>query len=203
MFDFGTAQGPSALPVSWLHVSAEGVGKKIKISWSTASEENNSGFEVMKFNDASAGFLPLGWLDGAGFSKEVMYYSFDDVEVLPGKDYFYHIRQYDFNGNYSASETVHGRLSDAGEKMIRVFPNPLSAESELHFSLDQSTGVQIRVLNSLGTLMNSYDAGILSAGNMELNITPLFAGFEAGIYTLQVWMGTESRFCKVLVTNFK
>ncbi|MBK7965799.1 MAG: T9SS type A sorting domain-containing protein [Bacteroidetes bacterium] len=201
LYEFGTAQGPSALPVQWLSVNARALDKRIQINWATASEENNSGFEVEKLNASNKIFESIGWVDGAGNSNQVNYYSFDDVNVEMNEDYFYKIKQVDFNGASSYSDIVHARINTMNNSMVQLYPNPIKADSKLVFDLVHSTTVKISIVNVLGEVLKQENLGNLKQGNYTINITSLFSNLKAGLYTVQVDLDSKTEHFKVLYIN--
>jgi hypothetical protein len=203
LYEFGTAQGPSTLPVHWLSVDALPLDDRIRVRWSTASEENNDGFEVEKLNPNSLQFESISWLNGNGNSNQVNYYSFDDVQVVANEDYFYKIRQVDFNGASSYSEVVHARLKQTVSSNVQFYPNPLSADSKLVFDLEKNSTVKITIVNVLGEVIAQEDLGTLKSGNYQVNITSHFKDVSVGLYTVSVEIDGLLERLKVLYTNEK
>ncbi|MBK9636441.1 MAG: T9SS type A sorting domain-containing protein [Bacteroidetes bacterium] len=203
LYEFGTAQGPSALPVQWLSVNAIPLKDRIRINWATASEENNNGFEVEKLDASTKLFESITWLSGAGNSNQVNYYSFDDVNVVANEDYFYKIRQVDFNGVSSYSEVVHARLNHSNTSHVQFYPNPITADSKLIFDLENTSSVKISIVNVLGERVAHEELGMLKRGKYEINITTLFKEGSLGLYTVSVEMNGLSEHLKVLYINDK
>lgn len=201
LYEFGTAQGPSALPVQWLSVNARALNDRIRINWATASEENNSGFEVEKLGASTKIFESIGWVDGAGNSSQINYYSFDDVNVEMNEDYFYKIKQVDFNGASSYSNIVHARIEKQNHSTVQLYPNPIKSDSKLVFDLVQSTAVKISIVNVLGEVVVHENLGRLKQGNYNVNITSLFSNLKVGLYTVQVEMDAGVEHLKVLYIN--
>ena len=60
------------VPVTWLYFTAEKINSNdVILDWSTASELNNSGFEVYKSFDRGVSFEQIGFVDGQGTTTEV------------------------------------------------------------------------------------------------------------------------------------
>ena len=96
--------GPSLAPDSDLGYSneAEREEDNIKLNWSTASEENNDYFEIQKSYDSEV-FTPIGYVDGAGNSNEVLDYSYTDSETNKA---YYRLKQLDYDGEFEYSDIV-------------------------------------------------------------------------------------------------
>jgi hypothetical protein len=200
MFDFGTAQGPSALPVTWVRVLAEPLGNKIRVKWTTAQEENNDGFELSRNDQVSQAFVPLGWVDGAGNSNTPRTYYFDDHGVVTGKEYYYRIRQVDYNGVSTYSPVVSARLHPEGQSQMEVYPNPVSTESTLRFTHSSLSDVNVCIYNHLGQKLNCFTLQGLDKGDIHIPITDLFpVGTTSGLYTIRLDAGLDKYTCKVVL----
>lgn len=92
------------LPVELNSFKATKTENEILLEWETLSEIENDYFTILKSND-SKNFVPIGSVEGAGFSSTPLFYSFIDKMPLKGMNY-YQLRQYDFNGNSDESEIV-------------------------------------------------------------------------------------------------
>jgi len=118
----GTVCGTvSVLPVSWLDVSARLVGERVRVDWSTASEINNDYFTLEKSSDGST-FFPLATVKGAGTTTVYNAYSAWDDRPYAGLN-AYRIRQTDYNGDFTLSETVVLFVS-RDEMLFEVLPSP-------------------------------------------------------------------------------
>ena len=89
------------IPVELISFKALTDGKNIQLNWTTASEQNNSGFEVQKKNNSS--WEKIGFVTGSGTTTEYKSYSFVDKELVEGK-YFYRLKQIDYSGSYEYSD---------------------------------------------------------------------------------------------------
>jgi hypothetical protein len=202
MFDFGTAQGPTPLPVSWLDVSAAPYESKIRVNWSTAFEENNDGFEVMKLTDPSGDFVAIAWVDGAGNTAEVQKYHFDDDAVQFGHEYFYRIRQVDFNGNSSLSPIVAARLKKQSATGMEVFPNPVTDQSVLRIiALDNNEELVLVVYNYLGEECSRYMVSKVPDGTISIPLSSLLPYGLPGLYSVRVEGADKHASCKFVLVR--
>lgn len=122
----GDVTGPSVfcadcfLPVELLYFTAEPKLDAVYLSWSTASEINNSHFIIQRSADG-INWADIAILQGAGSSSREIKYNFKDLQYLNGISY-YRLVQVDFDGEL----TYHDRVSvDYGSEDIRVYPNPI------------------------------------------------------------------------------
>ena len=111
------------LPIELLSFSARMVGTYVDINWSTASEINNDYFVVERAGEDLV-WEPILTVDGAGNSNTLLTYREKDREPLKGVSY-YRLKQVDFDGQYSYSETVsvfNGQVRDSED--VFMYPNP-------------------------------------------------------------------------------
>lgn len=73
---------------------------KITLKWSTASEVDNYGFFVFRGDDEKGPFKALNEriLPGAGNSDVPSNYVYEDVDVVPGRAYFYYLESVSTKG---------------------------------------------------------------------------------------------------------
>ena len=67
------------------------------LTWQTASELNNAGFEVERSADAKQ-WEVLGFVNGHGTTMEANDYKYLDAQPMRGMNY-YRLSQTDFDGN--------------------------------------------------------------------------------------------------------
>ena len=122
------------LPVTFVRFSAEIVNNIPNLLWITASEINNAYFVIEGSSDAIH-FDSLGYLDGAGRSIENLVYHYADYQYQTGENYYYRIRQVDFDGGTTVSKIVsistNSRTVEATTTEIQVYPVPFQAGEEL------------------------------------------------------------------------
>lgn len=111
-----------ALPVNLTHLSAILSGKNlVDISWSTASEYKNLGWEVLRSKDG-VNWEVLGMVYGKGSSSSKMSYSY--VDKMPLAVNYYKLKQIDFNGEYEYTKIVSVLLNNLSISKAVIYPNP-------------------------------------------------------------------------------
>ncbi|MBR9859843.1 hypothetical protein GYB22_03670 [bacterium] len=114
------------LPVSWLSVDASSTAShQAVINWATASEENNSYFEVEYSLDGAtwitAGFEQSKAADGT--SQSVIDYSFTHSMAETSASAYYRIKQVDFNGDFDYSPIVRVNFETSKKLNIATLGN--------------------------------------------------------------------------------
>ncbi|MEZ5173133.1 MAG: T9SS type A sorting domain-containing protein [Bacteroidia bacterium] len=103
--NFGFGSGPNnPLPIELLSFTATPQSDLVNLEWTTASEINNDFFAVERSSDAK-NFKLISTKPGAGNSTVLRNYTEVDKTPLNGISY-YRLKQTDFNGDFSYSQTV-------------------------------------------------------------------------------------------------
>jgi photosystem II stability/assembly factor-like uncharacterized protein len=139
------------VPVELISFSAQKAGGSIIITWTTASEMNNFGFEIER-KTVNTDWLSIGFIKGGGTTTEFSNYSFVDSIVTPGVNY-YRLKQVDYNGTYK----YYGPISiNTGEvnnyNVYQNYPNPFNSLTKIRFLLPTESYVKIMMYNALGEL---------------------------------------------------
>lgn len=116
---FGALTVP--LPVSYVNQTLTATTNSIVYHWTTATENNNSHFEVQKSTDGVF-WNTIGSKQGAGNSYENHSYEFIDNQPLPGYN-LYRLKQVDIDGVYQYSE-VQKYYWEGTDDNVLIYPNP-------------------------------------------------------------------------------
>ncbi|MFN4082342.1 MAG: T9SS type A sorting domain-containing protein [Bacteroidia bacterium] len=94
----------TVLPVKWLDFNYKLLTDGILLNWSTASEINNSHFEI-EYSFDNEIWQYAGKVDGASNSNTINRYNFFH-QTLNNQKVYYKIKQVDFDGKSSYSNTI-------------------------------------------------------------------------------------------------
>ena len=92
------------LPVELVSFTGNCIDSRVELEWSTASETDNSYFEVGKSSNG-IDWVVLGTVNGAGTSAVTINYSYVDA-TADGSTAYYRLRQVDINGNGTYSNVI-------------------------------------------------------------------------------------------------
>ncbi len=184
-----------ALPVELTSFSAATIGSDIKLSWKTATEINNYGFEIQKSGVGSqkTEWSAIGFVNGNGNSNSPKNYSFVDDNVTAGK-YSYRLKQIDNDGQFEYSKTVEVNLGAPKKfELSQNYPNPFNPTTTISYNIPEATNVKLTIFNILGqeikTLVNEFnEAGVHT---VNFNASELNSGLY--IYKLQAGTFTQTR----------
>jgi len=162
-FYFGANSAGNPLPVELTSFSAAIKNNSILLTWQTATEVNNYGFEIERqahpnpsqreglFTSPLWGaWGAVGFVNGAGNSNSTKEYSFTDKSATSGK-YTYRLKQIDNDGKYEYSKEVEVDLgTPTAFALEQNYPNPFNPTTSIQYSVVGSQNVTIKVFNVLG-----------------------------------------------------
>jgi len=153
----------TTVPVELVRFTAAARYPEVVLTWRTASETSNLGFEVERKGEAG-GFESIEFVPGMGTSAMGQEYLYEDRGLMPGR-YFYRLRQVDLDGSASLSGEIAVVLAGPDRfELPAAWPNPFSLSTQLRLRLPESAGVALSVFNLLGRRVRRIDAGRLAAG---------------------------------------
>jgi N-acetylneuraminic acid mutarotase len=171
-----------AIPVELTSFTASAVGNEVTLNWRTATEVNNSGFEVER--NSGAGFTKIGFVPGAGTTSEPNLYSFTDVDLKAGQ-YVYRLKQVDYDGSFEYTQEVTVEvITPSVFSLEQNYPNPFNPTTTIAFSLAIDSKVSLRIFNTLGQEIKSIVNGNLSQGFHEVNFDA--SAFNSGVYFYKI-----------------
>jgi len=154
------------LPIELTHFQAQIQNKATLLTWQTATETHNKGFEIQRSKDAIT-WEKVAWQDGQGDSQTPHDYTYKDENPLSGTSY-YRLKQIDFDGTFTYSDIVN--VDYVGRTDISIYPNPV--KSTLHIAdLNDNTIQNISIFDQMGrqvilqdTKANTLDVSALASG---------------------------------------
>jgi hypothetical protein len=167
----------TTIPVELTSFTANVVDENVVLSWATATETNNQGFEIERSVDGLS-FINIGYVPGFGTTTEPNSYSYTDQSVTSGK-YYYRLKQIDFDGSFTYSGVVEADVSLPAEfSLEQNYPNPFNPATTIEFSLPADAQVKISVYNLVGEKVAEVVNKDFAAGNhrIEFNASQLTSG---------------------------
>ena len=131
------------LPVELTFFRGEMTEQGVALTWQTASEEINEGFEVQRSVDGE-NWEVLDFVEGAGTTLEIQDYNYTDYEALEGISY-YRLKQMDFDGNFEYSDIVEITVKQLNETAIKIYPTLVRN----NLTIEGGQG-QVMIYNTLG-----------------------------------------------------
>lgn len=182
------------LPVELTSFSAKTSSGKVQLDWSTATEINNSGFEIERSYDSKS-FFTVGFVRGNGTTTEPRSYSFiDDIQLSSTQSVYYRLKQVDFNGDVDYSNVVSVVIGTPIEFALdQNYPNPFNPSTIIKYSIPQRNNVSLKIYDILGNEIAVLVNETKEAGsyNVQYNASALSSGVY--FYSIQAGDFFESR----------
>lgn len=139
------------IPVELSSFIGKAIGKHNLLSWQTASELNNSHFEVERSLNG-IDFKVIGTVEGYGTRLETANYEFFDKH--PPISAYYRLRQIDFNGDYQFSEIINIK-HDSPTHSLKIFPVPIRDNLNIDYSATTDEAIFATIINMTGQVIIS------------------------------------------------
>lgn len=167
----------NVLPVRWTQPLAYNIeGEKTGFTWGVADQRDVAGYTVeRREGDAFIAIREVGYVENG--ADEVIYQT---SIPAPTTDGYYRIRQTDFAGTYSFSNTVYVPGADA--TALRVYPNPAGDHIRLATAARDIDRLELH--NLTGELVREVD--VKTQGSTPVSVADL----PAGIYLVSAIRST-------------
>ena len=170
----------SLLPVELSSFVSSVSGRDVTLNWSTATETNNSGFDIER-SVLNGTWSKVGNVSGNGTTTSPQSYTFNDRNLAAGT-YSYRLKQIDFNGNFEyfeLSNNVNIGVPD-NFSLSQNYPNPFNPATNLEFGISELGFVSLKVYDLSGKEVTTLVNEVKPAGYYTVNFNG--AGLSSGIY---------------------
>jgi len=177
--DFALA-GMEALPVELSSFVSSINGSNVTLNWTTASEINNSGFDIER-SSVSGTWSKVGNVTGNGTSATTHSYTFTDRNLASG-NYSYRLKQVDFNGNFEYHNLSNEVIVGIPVKydLSQNYPNPFNPSTKINYALPTDGQVSIKIFDMAGKEVMSLVNEVKTAGYYSVNFNA--SNLSSGIY---------------------
>ena len=178
---FGGAGGGAALPVEMISLNTECISEGHYIEWVTASE-NNSDYFSLEYSRDGLNWLSVKEIDAAGFSNELITYTYMNPVTIDG-DHYYRIIQNDIDGQSELFGPIHLNCGQSSNQKINIYPNPNSNEFYISiFEIENKGKAIIEILDLHGNVCFTENIQIADGVNVYAMNTDL----SSGLYILRI-----------------
>ncbi|MFZ1517833.1 MAG: choice-of-anchor D domain-containing protein [Ignavibacteriaceae bacterium] len=180
--------GTDVIPVELFSFNAISSEGNVNLFWTTATETNNSGFEIQRLKDLKIEKLDewktIGFINGDGTTTEPKTYTYTDKLIEPGK-YLYRLKQIDFNGEFEYSNEIEIEVgAPLNFSLEQNFPNPFNPATTIKFALPVSGNVNISIYNSLGEKVETLTNQFMEAGYYKIDWRA--SSYSSGVYYYRI-----------------
>jgi len=192
-FGVGADSNQNSLPVKLVKFSALRSGNDVRLSWQTASEQNNSHFEIERSLDGDL-YENIGKLDGKGNSNKLSMYNFVDEFVFNNtiKTVYYRLKQFDLDGN--SEHFVPILIYNFDDKDIlsnvEVYPNPFTNSIYIDFVTSKCIEVNLEIFDAQGKRLKS-ELMVSQKGSNRSNLT-CTDSLKPGFYIFNITAGGKT-----------
>lgn len=186
-----------ALPVELSSFVSTINSNEVTLNWQTASETNNSRFEIERTSD-NLTWSVVGTVAGNGTVSSPVSYSFTDRALAVGT-YNYRLKQIDFNGNFAYHNLTGDVVIGVPNKfeLMQNYPNPFNPVTRIEFQLPTDGFVNLSIYDMSGKLVSSVYNGYKPAGYYSEIVSA--ANLSSGVYYYKLqFSNSDNSFNRVM-----
>ncbi len=178
-----------ALPVELISFNSSVNENKVTLSWETAWEYNNKGFEVERDG------AKIGFVNGKNTASS---YSFYDNHPLASGIYSYKLKQIDYNGNYEYFPLSHNVVVGTPKNfnLDQNYPNPCNPTTNVNFSVPEKQFIRLQLYDILGREVRQWINEWMDPGYYTKTFN--LEGLSSGMYFYALSNGSSKRIVKKL-----
>ncbi|MCK7525333.1 MAG: T9SS type A sorting domain-containing protein [Ignavibacteriales bacterium] len=174
----------SIIPVELTSFVASNDRNTVILNWATATEVNNSGFQIERKLNGSNDWTNISFVSGKGTSTEINNYSYMDKSLTVGK-YSYRLKQVDLDGTYEYSPIIEVDVNAPDEyTLYQNYPNPFNPSTTIEYSLPEKSDVTISIYTAIGELVKTLVNGTIESGYQKVTFNA--ADLTSGTYIYQI-----------------
>lgn len=194
LYNFG-----GVLAVELVSLTASYIDNYVYLSWSTATETNNYGFEIESMpvdkndDNSFSNWYKIGFVPGNGNSNSLKKYEFIDKHPR-GSKMRYRLKQIDIDGSFEYSNEVDVDVIKPDKFLLyQNYPNPFNPSTTIQFAVSKKELVTLKVYDVLGnevaTLVNEYkEPGVYQVEfSLDKN-----SGLSSGVYIYKLTAGSTT-----------
>ncbi|MFZ1799483.1 MAG: T9SS type A sorting domain-containing protein [Chitinophagaceae bacterium] len=178
------------LPVTFLNFDGVLQNQSAHLTWSTANEINDKGFEVQKSMDGQT-FTDIGFVNGQGNSTTVNNYNYTDPKILSGSNY-YRLKQIDNDGRFTYSSVIKLDYSKFDWAILGNASNNMWVQVQL----DKSANVTVQIISMNGNIIQTIEKGNMNAGTYSIPLN--LKNTSSGMYVVKLVVDNQSYSKKII-----
>lgn len=202
--EFALASDSNPLPVEMTRFRVRAAGQAAHLTWTTASERGNAGFEVQRRRAdwSSSSWTQVGFVESAapsGTSSEPISYRFADEPLPYGADSLrYRLKQVDTDGTTQLMEARSFRRRTQDVELREAAPNPVRQRAVIRYAVPDRREVRLDLYDVLGRRVRTLVQG-RKEGRHTVQVDA--SGLSSGVYFLQLHAGATEKTRRLTVVR--
>lgn len=177
------------IPVELISFTSSIQNGKVVLSWETATETNNHGFEIER--KSGGDWIKIGFVKCNGTTTEISKYSYIDNPKQSGLsgEVSYRLRQVDYNGTATYTKELKVNLGNIIDNysLAQNYPNPFNPSTTIKFALPYDSNIKLTIYNISGELVKELVNGLYTMGEHQVQFNMSDArGSASGIYLYNI-----------------
>lgn len=182
----------TTVPISLLSFSGYPSGKNHLLTWKTATEQNNKGFEIQQSDDG-INFEKIAFVSSrseTGNSTQKLSYNYLNDKLFAGKNY-YRLRQIDKDGKFIYSRVI---VINNLKQNLTIYPNPVQCELTAQVQSDTYEQAFVQITDMQGKVLLKHATQInIGITKLRINTSKLERGnyiptLRGGVNRQQMFM---------------
>ena len=179
-----TIKPNGTLPVEFTSFTGSVADNAAKLEWTTATEQNNAGFQVQQKVDGSFQNIEGAFVEGAGTAEEPQSYSYR-VEDLDAGQHTFRLKQVDVDGGSSFSKETTVKVGLDSQYELQAYPNPISEQATIKFAVKESQDVTLELYNTLGQRVQVLHQGAVPSSQTR-TVSLQASDLSSGLYIVRM-----------------
>ena len=195
--------GDDPYPVELSSFSSSVDYNNVSLFWMTATEMNNSGFDIERSNvkgQTSNEWMKISFVQGHGTTASPNNYEFTDRNLSSGK-YKYRLKQIDFNGNFEYYNLSDEVVIGVPEKfsLEQNYPNPFNPITVIRYSLSENSFVTLKVYDVIGNEVATIVNEKQNSGTYNYQFSTVNYQLSSGVYFYKIEAGSFSAVKRMII----
>jgi glycosidase len=198
--EFVLASNSEPLPVEMAGFETTFTDERtVELSWKTASETNNAGFQVERRGEGTGDWTNVSFVEGAGTTTAPQTYRLTDTVPFAADSVRYRLTQVDADGTTEVADEVTVAVSPPEQLTLRApAPNPVRQRATVQFAVPERQDVSLVLFDVLGRRVRTLTQGV-KAGRHERQLD--VSGLSSGLYVLRLRAGSSVQTQRVTVVK--
>ncbi len=183
-----------ALPIELISFTGKCENENTTLRWSTASELNNNFFTIER-SIGGVNWEIVGIIDGAGNSNEIKYYSYLDTSATKNINYYYKLKQTDYDNKFEYSHPLFVKKcgNNESQKFIN-FPNPSKGKFTMTYI---GNDIEPKIYST--EIFNSWGQKVYESNGSQTKFD--LSSYRAGIYFTHTYLASQVVILKIIITD--